>query len=247
MKHGFVYIWFDKKRRMFYLGCHWGYEDDGYICSSRRMKDAYKRRPSDFKRRVLERVHTGRKELLEAEYKWLRLIDKEELGGRKYYNVNNHHFGHWSASDKPVCRARSEETKRRMSEAQKGRVFSEEHKAKIRAARVKQVMTEETARKIGESNRGQKRSKEFSAKLSEIGKSRDKAKLFGGRPNTDGSGMKGKRHSEETKRLMSEKAAQIVKCPHCNKQGAAGPMRVWHFDNCKQKKQQGVTYGFQHQ
>lgn len=34
-KHGFVYIWFDKKKNMFYIGSHWGHEQDGYICSSR--------------------------------------------------------------------------------------------------------------------------------------------------------------------------------------------------------------------
>lgn len=27
-KHGFVYIWFDWKRKMFYIGCHWGQTKD---------------------------------------------------------------------------------------------------------------------------------------------------------------------------------------------------------------------------
>ena len=27
-KHGFVYIWFDRKHRRFYIGSHWGTEDD---------------------------------------------------------------------------------------------------------------------------------------------------------------------------------------------------------------------------
>ena len=64
-KYGFVYIWFDKKHKMYYIGCHWGTETDGYICSSNRMKNAYRRRPKDFKRKILENVN-DRKTLLEA-------------------------------------------------------------------------------------------------------------------------------------------------------------------------------------
>lgn len=94
MKTGFVYIWYDKKRKMFYLGCHVGKEDDGYICSSRRMRDAYRRRPDDFKRRILKR-DIPRDQLLNEEHKWLQLIKDEELG-KKYYNLNKHHYGHWS-------------------------------------------------------------------------------------------------------------------------------------------------------
>ena len=53
---GFVYLWYDRKRKMYYIGSHWGTVDDGYICSSNRMRKAYKRRPQDFKRRILETV-----------------------------------------------------------------------------------------------------------------------------------------------------------------------------------------------
>ena len=38
---------------MFYIGCRWGYENDGYICSSNWMLKTYKRRPQTFKRRIL--------------------------------------------------------------------------------------------------------------------------------------------------------------------------------------------------
>ena len=37
-KTGFIYIWFDTKRKMYYIGCHVGKEDDGYICSSKWKK-----------------------------------------------------------------------------------------------------------------------------------------------------------------------------------------------------------------
>jgi len=96
-KTGFVYIWFDSKHKMYYIGCHVGREDDGYICSSNRMRDAYRRRPEDFKRRILTR-DVAKSDLLEEEYRWLKFIKPSELR-LKYYNQHNHHFGHWTTSD----------------------------------------------------------------------------------------------------------------------------------------------------
>jgi hypothetical protein len=93
-KYGFVYIWYDKKHKRYYIGCHWGDEDDGYICSSNWMRDAYKRRTQDFKRRILVIIHDKR-ELLNEEYKWLSLIKKEELG-KKYYNLKNSFIENWA-------------------------------------------------------------------------------------------------------------------------------------------------------
>lgn len=89
---GFVYIWYDVKRKMFYLGSHWGAEDDGYICSSVRMKRAFKRRPADFKRRILNRC-AERTALLAEEQRWLQMIPDEHLGV-KYYNLHRR-TGHW--------------------------------------------------------------------------------------------------------------------------------------------------------
>lgn len=95
-KYGFVYIWYDRKRKRYYIGCHWGTEDDGYICSSRHMRNAYKRRPEDFKRRIIKRLYTNRKDLFLEEYRWLSLIPKEQLG-KSYYNLATHPPDHhWS-------------------------------------------------------------------------------------------------------------------------------------------------------
>jgi hypothetical protein len=94
-KTGFVYIWHDTKRNRFYIGCHLGAENDGYICSSNMMRDAYRRRPNDFRRRILKK-NIKQEELLNEEHKWLQLIPDDQLG-RKYYNITKHHFGHWSA------------------------------------------------------------------------------------------------------------------------------------------------------
>lgn len=112
--YGIVYLWRDRKRGMFYVGSHWGTEDDGYICSSKRMNKAYKRRPSDFKRRILSRVYTTKKDLLDEEYKWLSKIRADELQ-TKYYNVTNRKFNHWSAEEKAeVKKTISRKTKEAM-------------------------------------------------------------------------------------------------------------------------------------
>jgi len=96
-KYGFIYVWYDKKRKMFYIGSHWGTVDDGYICSSNRMRDAYRRRPQDFKRRIIAR-DINREALLEEEHKWLSKIPDKELG-KRYYNIRKHKWGHWSTDE----------------------------------------------------------------------------------------------------------------------------------------------------
>ena len=85
-KYGFVYIWFDRKHKRYYIGAHWGNENDSYICSSNWMRDAYKRRPHDFKRRTLTRIYTTRKDTFIKEQEWLELIKPEEIG-KRYYNL----------------------------------------------------------------------------------------------------------------------------------------------------------------
>lgn len=96
-KYGFVYIWYDRKHKRFYIGCHWGLVDDGYICSSNWMRRSYKRRPQDFKRRIIETVYS-RNDLLQAEGRWLSMIPVEELG-KSYYNLRNHTNGHWTCDN----------------------------------------------------------------------------------------------------------------------------------------------------
>lgn len=113
-KYGFIYIWFDKKHRRFYIGMHWGTEEDGYICSSSWMKQAYKHRPNDFKRRILEYVHTNRKDLYEREKYWLSFIKDNELK-IKYYNISKNINDTW-LSDKNI-KSRKEKISLRTKEA----------------------------------------------------------------------------------------------------------------------------------
>lgn len=98
---GYVYIWFDTKAKLFYVGGHYGKVKDSYICSNKPMKRAYKIRPTTFRFRVLEYT-TGDKILLrQAEQKWLDKIKDSELmiteniknKTCRYYNVKKHATG----------------------------------------------------------------------------------------------------------------------------------------------------------
>lgn len=93
-KYGFVYIWRDRKHNRYYVGSHWGYEDDGYICSSKWMRNAYNIRPTDFKRRVIVKVFSNRKDLLQKEEYYLSLIKDFELK-TKYYNISKNIKDPW--------------------------------------------------------------------------------------------------------------------------------------------------------
>ena len=115
-KYGFVYIWRDRKYNRYYIGSHWGTEDDGYVCSSSWMHHSIKNRSDDFKRRIIERVYTNRKDLYDAEYKWLSMIDEDEIK-KRYYNLNIKATGHWSAypeSVKTIKEKISQKTKEAM-------------------------------------------------------------------------------------------------------------------------------------
>ena len=186
-KYGFIYLWYDRKRKMFYLGSHWGTTDDGYICSSNRMRDAYRRRPSDFKRRILQ-TNVSRETLLDEEHKWLGKISDDELG-KRYYNLRKHKWGHWSTdknrrltigqkiSEKNKGRnafwmkkPKTEKTKEKLSQYFKGRKvgpMSEEHKQKISNANkgVPRARSKEHQESIAKSNTGKKRSEETKEKM----------------------------------------------------------------------------------
>jgi NUMOD3 motif len=144
---GFVYVWFDRKKKRYYVGSHWGSEDDGYICSSTWMKRAYFRRPQDFKRKIIKKIFTNKGDMFSEEQRYLDMIKPEERKIR-YYNINLK-WQHWSNNPNialsvkekisnsqkgnKYCLGRklSKETKKKMSLSHKGCKLSEEHKKKI--------------------------------------------------------------------------------------------------------------------
>lgn len=205
-KYGFVYIWYDKKHKRFYIGCRWGHENDGYICSSPWMKQGYKHRPADFKRRILAFVFSNKKDLLEEEHKWLSKIKKEELG-KKYYNLHNHHFGHWSTDENSKLSVgekislshkedpnwgrwnigfnHSEETKEKLREANR-KQFENVEQREIRRQKSLELWSDPEYRRINtENKKGKHQSKEQIQKRIESSKKRWKKQPKKGASRTE--------------------------------------------------------------
>ena len=164
-KYGFVYIWYDVKHKRYYIGAHWGTEDDGYVCSSTWMTRAYQIRPDDFRRRILERINTNKKDTFLAEHKWLQMIKLEELR-KRYYNLRRDSACYWigdeskklTANEKISASLKSHyvdnpqtmEANMKRSETLKGRVFSDEHREKLSVAASKRILPEEVKQKISD-------------------------------------------------------------------------------------------------
>lgn len=149
-KIGFVYIWRDRKHKRYYIGAHWGTEDDGYICSSSWMKNSYKRRPNDFKRRILKTNILTRKEMFKEEQRWLDQIKENEFG-KRYYNLQRH-WQHWSGKDSCKTVGQKISASHRSYEERNGKpwgwwsvgkVVGEETKQKLREANAIQFQDDE--------------------------------------------------------------------------------------------------------
>lgn len=196
-KYGFVYIWFDRYRKMYYIGRHWGNFDDGYICSSNRMRDAYRRRPLDFKRKILSKITSSFDDLILEEQKWLDKIDPKKCGS-KYYNISLN-------AKMPSTRGfkHSEETKKRIKDAATGRKLTIETKEKLRQANLGKTYSKEVNAKKGITSRDYS-DVEFRNKISYAAKNRSietrkKISENNKRLQAEGKiGMKGKKHSPET-------------------------------------------------
>ena len=191
-KYGFVYIWYDRKHKRYYIGCHWGSIDDGYVCSSSWMMKAYKKRPNDFKRRILISNILTKKDMYLEEGRWLSFIDKSEIkpinDNPRYYNLKITIDNLWHQYDDKVktigekiskakmgksTGPRSDETKRKISEATKGKKRSEEYLIKL-SERMKgktspnkgKKMSDEQKEHLRQINLGKRLSAEHKQKIS---------------------------------------------------------------------------------
>ena len=221
-KYGFIYIWFDRKHKRYYIGCHWGNVDDGYICSSSNMKSAYNRRPKDFKRKILSKIYSDKKTLLEEEYKWLSMIKKEELG-KRYYNLHNHHFNHWSSSETSKLKTLSERISQKTKEAMYRPDIREKYLAGL-AKRDNGASRPEVRAKMSASNKGKN-----------TGKDNSKALRMAAEVN------RGRKLSEEHKNKLKETTAfkflnnMKIKCAYCDFIGNKGNVARYHNEKCKRK------------
>lgn len=218
-KYGFIYIWFDRKRLMYYVGSHWGTEDDGYKCSSKRLSMALLRRPQDFKRRILKTIYTNRLDLYEEETRWLQMMKPDEMK-KRYYNLNRV-ANHWAASDYDRLLI-SEKISKRTKEAMANPAVRQKYldglknrntrssDPEVRAKRSKSMQGKNkgnwtTASRISaETRRGVPLSEEHKANIAKAG-------IFASINKTK------------------------LKCKHCEFQGNAGNIGRYHNDKCKKR------------
>lgn len=203
-KFGFIYIWLDKKHHKYYIGRHWGLENDGYICSSRMMRQSYNRRPNDFKRRIISRVYTSNQDLILEEQRWLDMIKSTELGIR-YYNKNVR-----SNSPSMLGIKHTDETKRKISESMRGRFPSEYNKIKRLESCLGRKQSNEEKQKRAKKLRGLKRSAETCEKIRIGHLGKPKPSLSVERKLQISLANRGRTHNDESKSRISAAASGKV-------------------------------------
>jgi hypothetical protein len=220
-KYGFVYIWFDRKRKMYYIGCHWGTETDGYICSSTRMRNAYKRRPHDFRRKIVSKIYSSRADTINKEYEWLSLVTEEELG-TKYYNLTKHKNGHWTTEEE-----RFKSLSEKISQKTKEAMYRPEVREKYLAGLSKRdngASRPEVRAKMSASNKGKNTGKDNSKAVA------ISAELRRGIPLSEEHRLKIKKTT-----IFKELNNKKIKCLYCDFEGNAGNIGRYHNEKCKQK------------
>lgn len=242
-KYGFVYIWFDCKHVRFYIGSHWGSVDDGYICSSRWMRKAYKRRSNDFKRRILSYVYTNRKDLLFEEHKWLKMIKDSELKTR-YYNITKHLNGHWTAEDQ--VKTISEKISIKTKEAMQDPIVRQRYLEGLsnRDNRSSDPSVREKRRKSMMGKNVGKITARFTA--DPTGKAfhttKDDPRFVTGEIYPASRGVKRDPHPEERIEHFRKTShfhainSTKTKCAHCDFVGISAHLARYHNDKCKKRK-----------
>lgn len=132
----------------------------------------------------------------------------------RYSGEGNPNYGNTGEKCVWYNKKHSEETKKKMSDSQKGRVFSEEHKQRMRKPKSEKGRSAiAQARKDSSYNPSEETKKKISDSL--------KGRVFS------------EDHSSKISSALKGKPKERVTCPHCGKEGAIGLMKRWHFDNCK--------------
>jgi len=147
MNEAFVYCWTDHLTNKLYVGWHKGTPDDGYICSSKLMKEQYNKRPSDFTRQILA---VGSVEDM-VNFETVILTATDAASDKFFYNMHNN--GSKFVHNQP----HTDETKikfklmhERRTKYAKGWKFNNEQLQRIRNARKKfwQNITEEERKEL---------------------------------------------------------------------------------------------------
>ena len=177
---------------------------------------AYRRRdkgikpPKDKSKILILKQNLTEEESFRHEVYMIAVFGRKDLGTGILHNRTN---GGDGVSGAVV----SDETRRKMSEALKGKPRSKEIRRKISEAHKGKTHSEKSRRNMSESQKGKTFSEETKRKLSEA--------------------KKGKTHSEETKRKLSEaKKGKTFSEEHKRKLSEANKGRKWWNDGCGNRK-----------
>lgn len=178
---GFVYLWYDRKKKLFCIGSTKQSLEHRYKSGTGYFSLAYKKRPQDFKRRVLFYDTIGdRDRLFEEEQRWLNMIKDEELcnnankrsGTHRYYNMKKRASGGNGGAHKG--KKFDDEWRANIRKASRGRQVSDETKAKMSAAQLGKKLSDEHRQKLSESKKGRPISEQQKQYLSEFWKNKPK-------------------------------------------------------------------------
>lgn len=191
--YGYTYLTYDTEKNKVYVGQHKSESyDEKYYGSGTIIRNIIKKRKDTLQNYVLEWCDTL-EHLNESEMRWIEYF-REEFGEENCYNLCD--GGEGAKGCHP-----SEETRRKMSVAQKGRIITEENKRKVGEANRRRVWSEESRMKISESLRKRYTDVNERKKTSEAGKGRivsEETRQKLRELNT------GRHHTEETKNKIGE-------------------------------------------
>ena len=199
---GYIYLITDTTNGMKYTGKHHyhieGQLDPNYHGSGVIIKNIYKKRPETLKEEYIKTCYSE-EEMCSDEQYYIEVFDTLWPNG---YNLTKGGDGVIPCEEtrKKISLANkgkhhSEETKQKISGVHKGKQTSEETKKKLSSALKGRIMSDEHKQKIREASKGRHHSEESKKKMSETKK---------GLQSGEKHPMFGKHHSEESKKKMSE-------------------------------------------
>jgi len=234
MNKFYTYAYLREDRTPYYIGKGTG---DRIYSKSRRVKP-----PKDKSRIIYLKKNLTEEEAFRHEIHMIAVFGRKDLGTGILRNETDGGEGISNPSEETRKKMSethkgkifSEETKKRMSESGKGRVVSEETRRKIGQWQIGKTLSEETKRKLSVAKKGKTHSEKTRRKMSESGK----GKIFSEETKRKLSvAKKGKTLSEETKRKLS--VAKKGKTPSeetRKKQSDVMRGKKWWNDGCGNRK-----------